>query len=357
MAVHFDIGKIDGEDKYFEVNITDDDKAYYPLFNFFLNPQSIVGDHFEKIFKNIQYQDNHKLIEENPGFFSWNGWLFRGQQDSSWKLKTSFERLIHNRSFDRDYYELEMGMLRDFRRKAFNYAPNLEAIDEMALYEWIANFQHYGGKTRFMDTTFSFFVALFFAVSDIEFDKSDNTKKGNNEKNSFSIWCFNRMWIEKRYKEFLPEPIKTAYKKDLFGKNPETQKMVLEYVPNLKKTAKNGEYQYSFLSVINMTPFKMNRRLINQKGSFLFPTNPYQSFEKNLFNMIDLKKNPNDIYRVIKLNVEYDNRSLVYILNLLDMMNNNYNVLYESFEGMCQQINFKTRLPNDALIVPPTGNF
>ncbi|MDR1074415.1 MAG: FRG domain-containing protein [Treponema sp.] len=354
MAINFGIGKIEEENKYFEVNITDDDKAYYPLFNFFLNPQSILGDEYvDKIFKNVEYQANHRLIEKTTDFFDWNGWLFRGQRNSAWKLETAFERLMFGKAFERDYYELEMGMLRDFRRKAFNYTPNLEAIDDISLYEWIANFQHYGGKTRFLDATFSFFVALFFAVSNIEFEKPEENKK-----KSFSIWCFNRMWIEKRYKDFLPDTIRNAYQEDPYGKSPMTQKMVLDYVPDLKLREKegkegSGEYKNAFLSVINMTPFKMNQRLINQRGSFLFPTNIYQSFEKNLFAMIDPEKNPNDIYRVIKLNVEYDNRSLSFILNLLDMMNTNYNVLYNSFEGLCQQINFKTRLPNDALTIPP----
>jgi hypothetical protein len=66
--------------------------------------------------------------------------------------------------------------------------------------------------------------------------------------------------------------------------------------------------------------------------------------EKRTFSIwcfMDTKNNENDIYRVIKLNVEYDNQSLLYILNFLDGMNNNYNVLYNSVGGMCDGINLK----------------
>jgi len=46
--------------------------------------------------------------------------------------------------------------------------------------------------------TFSFFVALYFALDGIEYPVTEKDEK----KNSISMWCFNRMWIEERYKQF-----------------------------------------------------------------------------------------------------------------------------------------------------------
>jgi len=129
------------------------------------------------------------------------------------------------------------------------------------------------------------------------------------------------------------------------------QKMVLNHVPDFKKNNPNSDaFEKEFLSVTNMTPFYMNQRLVRQKGPFLFPTSPYCSFEENLLNMI---KDTDDKYRIIKVDIEYDSNSLLYILKFLNEMNNTSEVLYGNVQGMCDIINFKTRLPNDAIVVSP----
>ncbi len=167
----------------------------------------------------------------------------------------------------------------------------------------------------------------------------------NKKSGTFSIWCFNRMWIEKTYKSFLPDSILKLYNEiDQFGKDVKIQEAVLNYVPDHKK--KGSNYKEIFKSVISMTPFYMNERLDRQKGSFLLPTNPYVSFEENLFNMV---QNKEDIFNIIKINTEYTDKTLLYLLKMLDEMNNNSTVLFNNTEGLCQQINFKSRLPNDAL--------
>ena len=102
-------------------------------------------------------------------------------------------------------------------------------------YEWLANMQHYGCSTRFLDVTFSFFTAMYFAIRHIDFasaDEQDCTK-------SFAIWCFNRMWIEKEYKQYLSDEIQEKYKKyDPFGKAVCIQKAVLNHVPMVKKSGR-----------------------------------------------------------------------------------------------------------------------
>lgn len=341
MSIDFTTNK-----KFFEINIVNEEKPHLVLLDLYFNPRKILGKFFSRVFpRNIKYQENHKIIPDTTDFMEWNGWLFRGQKDSTWKLETSFERLVHNKNTNKDYFEIEMGMIREFKRRVFEYAPNLKSLREEDYYEWIANMQHYGCNTRFLDVTFSFFVALYFAVESIEFSKIDEEPK----RNKFTIWFFNRMWIEKSYKKFLPEKIMDLYNEyDLFGKDVRIQDKVLNYVPGLKKQGK--EFKDVFKSVINMTPFYLNERLIRQKGSFLAPTNPYCSFEENLFNMIE---NEDDIYRIIKVNIEYNDKSLFYILKILDEMNNNGNVLFNSIEGLCKNINYKSRLPNDSIIISP----
>lgn len=48
-------------------------------------------------------------------------------------------------------------------------------------------------------------------------------------------------------------------------------------------------------------------------------TNPYAPFEQNLFSMT--KSGTDDIFRIIKITVPYNNRSLTYMMKFLDEMN------------------------------------
>ena len=53
-------------------------------------------------------------------------------------------------------------------------------------------------------------------------------------------------------------------KYDQFGKDVRIQDKVLNYVPDLKK--KKKEFKDAFKTVINMTPYYLNERLVRQKG-------------------------------------------------------------------------------------------
>jgi len=269
------------EDKYCNVTIdtTDNASICMQLMKFYLDPKEFLGeDIYNKVFdRNMEYLKNHQEIKDKLEDYPWNGWYFRGQRVSTWPLVTSFERWVHNKIMHKDYFEIEMGMIREFKRTVHLYAPELQSLKEDELYEWIANMQHYGCYTRFLDVSYSFFIALYFAIWHIGLEDYKEENKENHKE--FSIWCFNRMWIEKEYKnqKNMPSEILDLYKNDKFGKDPKIQKTVLNYIPNLKKNC-IGDYKQKFLSVINMTPFIMNTRLVRQQGSFLFPTNPYVSF-------------------------------------------------------------------------------
>lgn len=344
---------------YFEhtIRIDNDGKSYLKLLDLYFKPDvfftSIEEEHnekglFDKIFPSDPgWLSNHKGIEKTKSFLAWNGWVFRGHQNSDWKLQTTFERLCFNKPINKDLFDLENSMIREFRRRIQKYDPLLASIDDDDIYFILANMQHYGCATRFLDVTFSFFVALFFACGYLGYDDITTIQE---KTHSFSIYCINRMWIEKTYKENLPPEIKEYYKVDEFGKNPKTQKYVWNYVKEKRKGCIGEDCKKIFRSIINMTPFYINIRLDRQKGSFLMPTNPYVSFEENLQTLVS--DDPDGKYRILKINVEYNNETLLYCQKFLDEMNINHAVLFDSVESVCQQINYKTRLPNDALIIP-----
>lgn len=338
------------ENKYLfqeaKITLDENNSPILSLSDLFFRPKEVLGEEvFNKIFlSDIETEENHKKIIESRNNFPWNGWVFRGLSNSSYALKTSFERLCFHQKSETDIFQLEQGLIRNFKRNLRAFHPNLSYIKDDDIYEHMALLQHFGGATRFLDVTYSFFVALFFATWNLKIEN-------NKEKKSFSIWCFNRMWIEKRYKDFLPEKILRMYNDyDKFGKDVRIQKEVINYIPDLLKSYPNLNNE--FLSVINMSPFYSNTRMIRQQGMFLMPTNPYHSFEENLFNMVGGEK---DSWRLLKVTVQYDDKSLLEIKKCLNDMNINKYVLFDSLDSLCESINEKTNFPDDSLAVSPNA--
>lgn len=348
---------------YVEATIKASDSSYMDLLNFYFRPQEVLKDDFEKIFpKNPDYLPNHENITSTREFLPWNGWIFRGMQKAEYRLRTSFERQFFNNLFTEDQRIIkEMGIIREFQRKSKFLDPELTNIPLDDTYEYMAKFQHHGGATRFLDASFSYFVALFFALWKTDFKKQEiiipkiQDENCNNdshiESNKCAIWCFNRMWIEKTYKKMLPQRIAELYEKiDKFGKDTRIQKEVLTYSSTLKKNG--GDYKNEFCSVINMTPYFMNSRTIRQRGTFLIPTNPYRTFEENLFNMVH---SDSDAYRILKINIEYTNETLLFLRKCLDEMNINYSVLFDGLDNMCLDIVERAKIPGDTVIVSPNA--
>lgn len=326
--------------------------SYSQLVDLFFHPKESLGEQFYSIFpENIRYSSHHNMLLDNSDFRPWNGWVFRGQKQADWKLSSSLERLILNKNeyHKKNLWNIEKGIIRNFRRSSGAFFPEINDIPENEYYQFMAHLQHFGGATRFLDVTYSFFVALFFATNSIELKTSDEDKRDKNR--FFSIWCFDRAWIEKRYKDFLPYRIKKLYKQDTFGKNVKTQKAVLNYAPNLENR-KEGSSNKA-LAVINMNPYYFNTRLSRQKGSFLFPLNPFRSFEDNLFNMVGDKEE--NAWRILKIDVQYDNNLLIHLKKLLDSMNINNFTLFEDLDGMCRDINSRVFFHDDSITTPIKG--
>ena len=80
-------------------------------------------------------------------------YVFRGVEDSEFKLATSLMRL------GGPYAQLERHLVRNFRK----YAPRL-AVAEDTVWHWLTLGQHYGLPTRVLDWTISPFIAVHFAV-------------------------------------------------------------------------------------------------------------------------------------------------------------------------------------------------
>ena len=84
-----------------------------------------------------------------------SSYAFRGQSDARLPLETGLARVTAP--------DTEAHLIRNFRKYAWDHANQGDSI-----WNWLALGQHHGLPTRLMDWTFSPYVALHFATSQLE---------------------------------------------------------------------------------------------------------------------------------------------------------------------------------------------
>ena len=112
-----------------------------------------------------------------------DSWVFRGQSNAEWSLETTIERGM--KSYPQEYFDnrrQELIIYMEFRRRAKQYLMQLP--EDKSYVEWMSLIQHYGGPTRFLDFTYSFYIGTFFAV--------ENTAKDS------ALWAINNSVINKK---------------------------------------------------------------------------------------------------------------------------------------------------------------
>ena len=107
----------------------------------------------KRAFIETKIQEWNDLFLLNQKFMS--NFIFRGQANSEWSLRTSLERLIenHHPTPSRDkalYYIYESKMIKEFKWKFPSYEKNLIPKDG-ELTEWLSIMQHFGAPTRLLD--------------------------------------------------------------------------------------------------------------------------------------------------------------------------------------------------------------
>ncbi len=187
--------------------------------------------------------------------------VFRGQQDSTWNLSTTIERAAVQYEYPLDIlWTLEKAIINEFRSRADHYIiPHLE---ENFYSELLSILQHYGGITRLLDFTNSFYIASFFAS---ETAKQDACVWGVNTSKLFGLSITSDVNVPKN-DDLFHSRFRSDFTLDSYIKD---KTKVLDYV-------------------IEVNPVRKNERLAAQKGTFLSPLNIKKTFEQNLCKTFDL---------------------------------------------------------------------
>lgn len=246
-------------------------------------------------------------------------WVFRGQKCCSWGLKTELERSLETFGpKDEDSRRIEGGLLRLFKRQFRQFGIPIPRENDYM--EWLALMRHYGAPTRLLDWTYSFFVALFFAVEAAE--------------TPCAVWAFNIRWMERRFEKKYPEEWKLV---GTDGNDPNARRFKTFKEVFLKKKR----------FVINMNSYNQNERLVIQQGTFLCPGDVECSFEENLLDFADGESLQE---KVVKFVIPDDAGFRNKILQRLHRMAMNRATLFPGLDGFAQSL--KTRLLFPQLLVP-----
>jgi hypothetical protein len=189
-----------------------------------------------------------KLIDYETKFESFTEeWVFRGQSFPSQRLRPTLERAFDDFEVrPEERCVLEDALIRDFKRLSPSYAPPVPLPSEDDTIAWVALMRHYGAPTRFLDFTFSFFVATYFAV------QAENSKP--------VVWAINKTWLTKQYRE----AVLKVFPKDADSKLEAWGKRDGAVFRELFQTPK------PIVSCIwPVGPYSFNDRLAAQQGHFL----------------------------------------------------------------------------------------
>jgi hypothetical protein len=168
------------------------------------------------------------------------GWAFRGHGDERWPLETTLYRGAKLFGYDVETLgHAESWMLREFQRRAHHYVSDLPPLDQRL--EWLGLIQHFGGPTRLLDFSYSFYVAAFFAVERAE--------------NDAAVWAINLDALEEL----------TARKMNVDRESENIASANKRHIDAFLNARESKPL------VVNMEPERLNERLSIQQGLFLFP--------------------------------------------------------------------------------------
>jgi hypothetical protein len=240
-------------------------------------------------------------------------YVFRGQSDEKMELKSTFEKEVEKVGLNpKDYRNLEKTIITEFKRRAHHYLSILP--DKSAELEWVALMRHYGCPTRLVDLTRSFLVALFFSVEKAVSDSA--------------IWAISRTFYEGSSP--IEGCLNSTYVEDKENKANEIL---------TKQTEKESDATDEEPGVIFVEPHKMNERISNQLGLFLFQKRLDLSFEENLcapFKKKSFKELEaiNGTPAIIKIIIPYDFHEVINYLLLT--MNITAATLFPGLDGFAR---------------------
>ena len=217
---------------------------------------------------------------------------------------------------------IEGGLLRRFKRQCHHYV--VDVPEDGNVLEWLALMRHYGAPTRLLDWTYSFYVALYFAL------------EGTRQKckpYECAVWALDTDWMKHRVRAILGDNLWCDFRRDEQVRTQHTF---------------NSLFAQERKLVIAVTPYRLSDRLAAQQGLFFCPGDVSVGFEGNLdaFCFCDGSSKEHLIKYTIVLSPAERNRCL----EQLRRMNINHTTLFPGLAGFAGSL--KTLLAERKILQP-----
>jgi hypothetical protein len=219
------------------------------------------------------------VLEDEDEIWNWaerhagQSWIYRGQRDAGFPIRSSIERCARQMLWERPRSELEIGIYRRFQRHAHLYVDSIPSEEEVI--EWLALIRHFGAPTRLVDWSYSFHVALFFAARAADPNEDEDERAIGTR--CAAVWALDSTWLDARALDHLrdhdADDVATAYRTDLYGRRYETFAAVYNRRPPVP-------------FVLRQNCWRLNERLVAQQGVFLCPGDVERGFEENLAALV-----------------------------------------------------------------------
>jgi len=239
-------------------------------------------------------------------------WLYRGQSNYEWDLKSGLERAMKRFGLDAsDQEEWEYHLLREFKRHFHRYTRDVP--DERDTARWLALMQHHGSPTRFLDFTYSFYAAVFFSI--------ENAKFGGTPA---ALWAIDHKWCWDRATPQLPKKCVSLLEKDS------------------KSLLSMAELLATKLPIaVPINPLFLDERLAVQQGVFLCPLALDRPFMDNL----GVKPSLSGAGDVMKVELQCKPQFIRDALRHLHDMNINRTSLFPGIDGLALSLGNAVAMP------------
>jgi len=193
---------------------------------------------------------------------SLNRWLFRGQAKTEWTLTSSLERAFESRGIPLVQTDpIEEMMLMDFKSIAHLFANNMPKDKDTI--GWLTLIRHYGGPTRLLDFTESFYIATYFAL--------------DSATEECAIWAFNRADYMSNVRDVINALCRQLKIKASLSLEQRLDEILMKAI--------RGHIHKNYL--FTMSPSQRNERQFLQQGLAMIPLNLREGFMGTLLNSFD----------------------------------------------------------------------
>jgi hypothetical protein len=255
----------------------------------------------------MKFETIHKwrdLLDRYDQFKS-GWWCFRGDRVRPDGFKTSLERAAIDR-WGREWSEMpdiEAGLLRRFRREAHLYLEHEPAHEDTI--GWLALMRHHGAPTRLLDWSFSFFVAVYFAINRAVADEQP------------CLWAMDLGRVREAADS--RDHMRGLLRRDPNAKNRATVEAIINHSPR-------------HALVFPLNPSRMSRRLILQQSVFVVPGDVTKPFMENLEAVGD----PDEL--VVEIRFPSERAFLQEVTKELLAMNMTSATLFPGLDGFAQNL-------------------